>query len=314
MSVVQGNLEPQCIENKPLASFTTFKIGGIADKLYKPANIDQLMQIVQDIDINQDNPLIIGAGSNLLVSSQGHRGKVIYMKNLNKMSIDAEGVLSSEAGAKSAVFANFCKKNLKSGLEFLIGIPGTVGGAVYMNCSACGQWISDSILDAQILDLKEKKIITIPAENLDLKYRHSNINSKSQIILSARFKLTDDTLENIESKMEYTLNFRNEKQPKGFNAGSMFKNPSSDPKMSSGSLIDSLGAKGWTEGGAEVSHLHANFIENFNNATSLDISRLLLRLHLAVKDKYGIKLTPEVKYVGEPTKEEEEIWKILLEK
>lgn len=299
------------MKNELLASLSTFKIGGNADNLVIPKFKEELIETLKAIDIHKDNYIILGSASNVLISSQGFRGTVIITKDLNKISLDDDTILMAESGVKLPRLAGFCKENHLSGMEFLIAIPGSVGGAVYMNCSAHNQWISDTIIDAEIFDMRTKRSVTKTKEDLELTYRHSAIDPDLDVVVSARFKLNKSTPNSIDEKITTITEYRKARQPKGFNAGSIFKNP--DTKVSAGYLLDSVGAKGWQEGGAEVTTIHANFINNIDNATSLDVSRLMLRMHNEVKAKTGYKLYPEIKYVGEPTEEEEKIWKILLE-
>lgn len=304
----------RCLKDEPLAKFTTFRIGGNAERLFLPESKEELLEILNGLDLETDNPVIIGAGSNILVSSQGYKGTVIVTTNLDQIYLENEETVIAQAGLKSPLLAKFCQKHNLSGLEFLAGIPGTLGGAVFMNCSANGQCISETLLDAEVINIEEQKTYLYSKEKLGLEYRKSLINPSKEIIVSARFRLKKaDPLE-ISQKIEYNLNFRKNKHPKGLNAGSMFKNPGSDMYTSAGYLLDKVGAKSWHEGGAEVSTVHANFINNINDATSLDVSRLLLRMYNEVQEKFNYKLYPEVKYIGEPTEEEEKIWKILTAK
>lgn len=299
------------LKNEPLSAYTTFRIGGKARKLFIPETKEELAEIINSIDIDTDKPIILGWGSNVLVSSEGYEGVVIVTKNLNRLSLESDNIIVSESGVPSPKLSKFCLENSLTGLEFLIGIPGTVGGAIYMNSSAHNQSISDTLIDVEIFNLNTKRFKTYTKEEIGLHYRRSTINQEIEYIISAKFKLDKEDPEKIKARMGVNLEFRKNKQPGGFNAGSAFKNPKDDKGLASGYLLDQSGVKGWKEGGAEVSTVHANFINNVNNATSLDVSRLLLRMHNAVKEKTGYIIRPEIKFIGKATEEEEKIWKIL---
>ena len=298
------------IENLDLANYTTFKIGGKADKAYFPENSDDLFDIINTIDFKKDRPLFLGAGSNLLVSSNGYRGTVIITKNMDKIKLINPTTIEAESGVSSPSLTKFCLKNNLTGLEFLIGIPGTIGGALFMNSSANNQCISDNLEILKVINFDTKQLKSYIKEDLRFSYRKLLIDNKKELIISATFKLKEANTELIQQKIDEIINFRKTKQPKGFNAGSIFKNPSKD--LSAGLLLDKSCTKGWTEGDAQVTQLHANFINNLGKATSTDVSRLMLRMKNAVKDKTGYIIQPEIKFVGEPTKEEEIIWKNLI--
>ena len=299
------------LTDEPLAKYTTYKIGGKADKFFMPETKEDLLDIINSLDLKYDKPLILGWGSNVLVSSLGYRGSVISTRKLNSITIKNNNILITESGTTTPKLAQFCLNNQLSGLEFLCGIPGTAGGAIYMNSSANGQCISDTIIEVELLDLDSKSFKTVNSDKLELEYRKSNINTLKEFIVSAKFKLHKDNADSIRDKMNYIKDFRKNKQPKGNNAGSVFKNPDNTKGISAGLLIDQAGLKGYKIGGAEVSMLHANFINNVDDATSLDVSRLMLFIQQKVKELSGYSLLPEIKYIGQPTEEEENIWKIL---
>jgi UDP-N-acetylmuramate dehydrogenase len=299
----------KCLKNESLAKYTTFKIGGTAKEVYLPESLYELIDLLKSIDFTNTRPLLLGGGSNVLVSSEGYDGPVIITKNLNKLSL-IKNTLNCECGARLPKLALFCSENNLSGFEFLIGIPGSLGGAVFMNCSAHGQSISEKLIEVEVFDIALGQCLILKKEDITFHYRKSTIDPEKQIVLSAKFALEPDSRENIQQRISEFQIFRNTRQPKGFNAGSMFKNPE-EPNISSGYLLDKIGAKGWKIGGAEVSKLHANFVNNIQNATSVDVSKLLLRMKQEVYARTGYILHPEIIYVGKPTKEEESIWKIL---
>ena len=209
--------------------------------------------------------------------------------------------------------SNEVLKHSLSGFEFMIGFPGSIGGEVYMNASAKEQAISDYLKCAKVFDLDTKEVLTLSKEELEFGYRSSICQRKNYIVLSAEFELEEKPQEEIKARMNFNLTFRKNHQPSLAlpNCGSVFKNPENN---SAGKLLDSVGAKNLTVGGAKVWDNHANFIINFDNATSEDILNLMLLMYNKVKEKYDIKLSPEVVYLGNNSEIEEKIWKTLKQK
>ena len=254
-------------------NLTTFKISGIIKRAYFPKNKDELVHLLKILD----NPLVLGNCSNVLISSYGVNRDVIFTKKCNNIDV-LDDILSVECGANGIMASKVASENGLGGLEFMIGFPGSIGGEIYMNASAQNQCISDYLVCADIFD----KSFMLP--------------------------LTDKKI--IKEKMDMNLNFRNEHQPslKYPNCGSVFKNPEN---TSAGKLLDEIGAKTLTYGGAKVWEHHANFIINQNNASSSDILNLMLLMYNKVNKEKHITLKPEVIYIGSNSKEEENIWKIL---
>lgn len=298
-----------CLTNKSLDDFTTYKIGGKADKVFLPETKAELIDTIKTED---NNTLILGCGSNVLISSNGYNGSIIITKNLNTISLTGNNKVYAEAGAFSPKVSQFCLRNHLSGVEFLSCIPGTIGGAICMNSSAGEQSIENIIDSAEVFNRETNELEIWTKDQFNFEYRKSKIDGKKHFVISAILSLTIMNPELISERMNKHLDFRKTKQPKGFNAGSVFKNPDNNLGLSAGYLLDQAGVKGWQEGDAYVSKLHANFIINNGNATSANISKLILRMHNAVKEKTGFKLHPEIKYIGKTSKEEEEIWKNLL--
>jgi len=296
------------IQNYSLKEHTTLKIGGAAKTAYLPNCVEEILEIKNNAC--GQKIIVIGEGSNLLVSSQGVDEKVIITKNIKNYEFLDEVTIKAECGLKSSSLAKILLEKSLSGLEFMIGIPGSVGGAVTMNSSAHGQAIEDVIESAEIIDLMTCEVKTLSKEALKLSYRHSFVEKNRHLILNATFKLKKDTAENISEKMEFHINYRKKNHPSLTepNAGSTFRNPE-QPGVYVGKLFEELGAKNWVEGGVRVSDKHANFLWNKGDATSLDVSRLMHRMHSGVKEKFGYDLIAEIRYIGIPTEEEEEIWK-----
>lgn len=296
------------IKNYPLAELTTLKIGGNAETAYFPVNSREVQQ-VRDAIYSQDKKLtVIGAGSNLLVSSKGISGGVIFTSSMKDFEISESGKIKASCGLKSVSLAKVLLENNLSGLEFLIGIPGSIGGAVTMNSSAHGQGIEDVIESVEVFDVESGEIKTLKKEELNLGYRYSFVESNKHLILNATFQLEKANNQDISNKMNFHVEYRQKNHPPLTepNAGSTFRNPI--PGVYVGKLFEELGAKDWVEGGVRVSQKHANFLFNTGNATSLDVSRLMHRMYNGVKEKYGYDLIAEIRFVGDATKEEEAIW------
>ena len=200
-----------------------------------------------------------------------------------------------------------------SGLEFLIGLPGTIGGAVYMNAGAHGQCIADTLVSCCLFDCETKEVVYKNKEDMQFSYRHSLLHDKRFILLYAEFELKRAPLEDIKALMERNLSFRKTVQPSlaNPNAGSVFKNPEND---SAGRLLDKAGVKEFEAPNVKIWEKHANFIVNKGDATSEDVLEMMVRMHNAVKDTYTIELRPEIIFIGDKTEKEEELCNILYQK
>lgn len=298
----------ECFENYELKKHTTFKIGGCARRVFFPTTIEEFCKLLDTLN----NPLILGNCSNVLISSQGIEEDVIMTSKLNSFSVE-KNIVYAQCGVKVPMLAQEAEKNCLSGFEFMIGFPGTVGGAVCMNASAHSQAISDTFKSCRIYDLDNKKVIDLDKNEMDFGYRSSILQKQNYILLEAVFELRPAQKEEITDIMQRNLEFRKGKQPNLAlpNVGSIFRNP---PNDSAGRLLEKAGVKGLKEGGAQVWLGHANFIVNAENATSYDVSQLMNKMYNEVKERYTIELVPEVKFVGIKSKEEEEIWNTLLNK
>ncbi|MDD3150030.1 MAG: UDP-N-acetylmuramate dehydrogenase [Candidatus Gastranaerophilales bacterium] len=293
----------------PLKDFTTLKIGGNAELAFFPSNVEEIKEICDFLQENNKPITVIGAGSNLLVSSNGVDGGVIFTSNLKNVEKITETQIKVESGLKSAAFAKFLYENSLAGLEFLIGIPGTIGGAVTMNSSAHGNEIKDVIEEVEIIDISTKEIHRLSKNQLELGYRSSFVENNKHLILNATFNLQKANKSAIKEKMDFHVNYRKEKHPpmNEFNAGSTFRNPQKGVYV--GKMLEESGAKEWQFGEAKISLKHANFLLNTGNATSLDISRLMAKMHSKIKEAYNYDLIAEIRYIGNKTEEEEQIWK-----
>lgn len=274
---------------------TTFKVGGYADFMVFPENEFQ----VRDVSIfcNQNHvPLtVLGKGSNVLVSDGGIKGTVLSLDKICDIDCYPDGTVICGAGASLTALCNIALENGLSGLEFAYGIPGSVGGAVFMNAGAYGGEIKDVIVSAKVLDGDEIKEIILPDMALD--YRTSIFKTKGLIIISATFRLIKGVKSEIKDKMTVLMQKRKEKQPLEFpSAGSTFKRPEG---CFAGTLIEKSGLKGFSIGGAQVSNKHAGFVINKQNATSNDIKALIKYIQDKVLLDSGVKLEREVIYLGD---------------
>lgn len=292
-------------ENFDAKNLTSFKVSGLIERAYFPKNVDELIEVLKTVE----SPIILGNCSNVLLSSSGIKGDVIFTQKCNAIKVDGKKVYA-ECGLKGPMASNEVLKHSLSGFEFMIGFPGSIGGEVYMNASAKEQAISDHLTSAKVFDLDTKEVLTLSKEELEFGYRSSICQRKNYVVLSAEFDLEEKPQEEIKERMDFNLTFRKNHQPSLAlpNCGSVFKNPENN---SAGRLLDSIGAKDLTVGGAKVWKNHANFIINFNSATSQDILNLMLLMYNKVKEKYDIKLNPEVVYLGNNSETEEKIWKTL---
>ena len=301
-------MDYEVIENYEIKKHTTFKIGGIAKRVFFPKSVEAFINLLHELE----NPVILGACSNVLISDDGIEEDVILTTKMNNFSVENNRIYA-ECGVKVPMLAKTAEENSLSGMEFMIGFPGSIGGAVYMNASAHSQSISDTFVNCRIFDLEKKEIITLNKEEMKFGYRTSIMQSKQYVLLDANFELRIENKDEISSIMKRNLDFRKDRQPNLAtpNAGSIFKNPAND---SAGRLLEKAGVKGLKCGGASVWLGHANFIINDNNATSKDVSNLMNKMYNMVKTKYTIELIPEVRFIGKKSKEEVELWNMMLKK
>lgn len=294
-------------KNFEVKKLTSFKTGGKIAEVFFPENINEFVNILNE------NPeaKVFGNLSNTLISDSGFSGKVILTTKMNNITITGNKVIAG-CGVKGPKLAQeVCKAGL-SGLEFMIGFPGSVGGEVYMNASANSQAISDCLKEVSCYCMG-KGLIKLSKEELNFGYRSSRCQIENLIVLEAEFELTPKTNSEIQNKMDENLKFRKSHQPSLAlpNCGSVFKNPQGD---SAGRLLDSVGAKELHIGGARVWENHANFIVNDKGGNSTDILELMCEMKKRVKDKYNIELEPEVRFLGGNSEKENELCKILYKK
>ncbi len=288
------------LANESMNNHTTYGIGGPAELFVLPSSKQDLIDTVR-IGRDYKQPVtIIGSGSNLLISDNGIKGVVISIKHcLKEIRIDEEKVHVECGVILSKMIRESMKHNLK-GLENLIGVPGTLGGALIMNAGAWGGEISENLETVEILNEKNK-IRLLSKKDIDFSYRSSSF-AKESILLAATFKLKKSPKESIHENFDVARAGRKNTQPLNYrSAGSVFKNPSS--KHSAGMLIDQAGLKGFSVGDAEISNKHANFFVNNGSAKADDMLALIKKAKNAVKEKFNIDLELEVKLLGFDVKE-----------
>jgi len=309
------NQQIQYLINEPLSQHTYYKIGGQCAFYIEPKNITQLQTVIEIIKKNDLQFFILGHGANVLFSDDGYEGIIINLKNFNKKSVE-KNIVTCDTGVTLQDFVDYCASLNLTGYAQLSGIPGTLGGALKMNAGAFGVEIYDHILSLRLLD-KDNKIIEYLKSNLNTGYR-STVFDDDQIIIDAKFLLLEGKKDELQKIKDETILKREQKQPLDFpSCGSVFKKTSLVPKIQNcpikieiteqfnqwrgipaGVLIEAVGLKGKTIGGAQISSKHGNFILNINNAKAKDILNLI---NLARKEVYtntGFILEPEVRLVG----------------
>ncbi|MGG4453402.1 UDP-N-acetylmuramate dehydrogenase [Brevibacillus porteri] len=282
--------------DEPLANHTTWRIGGPADLLIQPKDKASLQKALQIIHRHEIPWSVIGRGSNLLVRDRGIRGAVLKVaEGLSHCEFRGEEVCVGAGYSMIRLAVETGKMGL-TGMEFAGGIPGTVGGAVYMNAGAHGSDLSRILIDAEILfENGESKVLS--NEELSFSYRTSLLQKQKGIVLEARFQLQKGDSEEIAATLAANKERRRNTQPLQMPcAGSVFRNP---PNDHAGRLIEAAGLKGYRVGGAQVSEKHSNFIVNCGGATAADVLTLIDHVRSTILEKNGIDLHPEVLVVGE---------------
>ena len=283
--------------NAPMKKYTSFKCGGNASLLITPDSSDSLQKIISYCYTKNVKPLMIGNGSNLLVTDNGIDNVVIKIgSKMSKIELIDDTTIFCEAGASLKSLCMFALENSLSGLEFAYGIPGTLGGAVYMNAGAYGGEMKDVLFSCKHIDA-DGNIGELSQDELDLRYRGSVYTDNGFTIVSAIMKLKKAEMTDIKAAMDDKLQRRKDKQPLEYpSAGSTFKRPEG---YFAGALIEESGLKGYTVGGAQVSEKHAGFVINKNKATATDVITLIKDVQKIVFEKHGVMLETEVKIIGE---------------
>jgi UDP-N-acetylmuramate dehydrogenase len=279
---------------EPMSKYTSLRVGGPADLYLEPLDKEDLIRLVHHLEAQGIKYIVIGNGSNLLVSDEGIRAAVINLeKGLSKLWADDTTVFV-EAGVMMARYVDFCIQRGLGGMEMLAGIPGTMGGAIVMNAGAYGGEISNHIVDVEVL--RQGRVVRVKREDAGFAYRRSNF--ASDIVLHAQFKFPRAERSEMMKRRRELLLKRGESQPLDLpNSGSVFKNPEGS---FAAKLIDEAGLKGQQIGGAKISEKHGNFIVNLGNAKAADILELVKLVRKTVAQRFNVKLDLEVKLIGFP--------------
>ena len=279
--------------DEKLSSFTWFGVGGDAEILFTPDNIDRVINFIKDKPKNL-RVFIIGAGSNILIRDNGIKGISLLTKNLNNITMDEKGVITAESGANDIQVARFARNNERTDLEFLVGIPGTIGGGIRMNSGAFGSEFKDVLIDVNAIN-QSGELKTFTSEELGMKYRHIDLSS-DWIFNSARFKTSVGNKKDIQSKMKEIIRLRGKSQPTGVKTGgSTFMNTS---KYKAWELIDKAGCRGLKFGDAMISEKHCNFIINTKKSSAQEIENLGELVKEKVMASSGIDMNWEIQKVG----------------
>ncbi len=292
--ILSETLDAEIYFNEPMKNHTTFKIGGNADAFALAKSIDALREILLLCKERNVPFYVIGAGSNLLVGDKGIRGVVIkYVSN----DVSCEGnIITADAGISLAALAKFALSNSLSGLEFAAGIPGLLGGAVYMNAGAYGGEMKDVVFETEYVD-SDGNIGFFKDDEHKFCYRHSIYVDSDKYVTQAKIRLLPSEKEQISSLMHELSAKRNEKQPLSYpSAGSTFKRPEGH---FAAKLIEDAGLKGYAIGGAMVSEKHSGFVINTGDATAADVLKLTEHIKSVVMTKFNVELNCEIKMIGE---------------
>lgn len=288
--------EGQIRTDEPMADHTTFRLGGAADFFVLPQKAEEVQAVVKLCRREGMPYYIIGNGSNLLVSDRGYRGTVICIcDGMNEICAEGE-YIRAQAGALMSEIASAALENSLTGFEFASGIPGTIGGAAVMNAGAYGGEMKDVIVGVTVLDEKDE-IRQLTQSELEFGYRTSAVMKHGYTVLGAVLKLKKGEQEKIKAEMDELASRRTAKQPLEYpSAGSTFKRPEG---YFAGKLIQDTGLSGYRIGGAQVSVKHSGFVINTGNATAEDVDNLMRAVSDKVYEKFGVRLEPEVRKLGE---------------
>lgn len=280
-----------------MAKYTSFRAGGCADVLVEPQNVDELKGILTLLNDEECPHMVLGNGSNVLVRDGGYHGIIIKMgKAFDYIRVDKERLICG-CGTLMAVVAKTALQESLTGFEFASGIPGSIGGAVFMNAGAYGGEVAHVLDRAHIVSSDGKRDYYLNCEELELGYRHSILEENGDIVIEAELVLGKGDRKTIKSQMDELRSKRNAKQPVQYpSAGSTFKRPEG---YFAGKLIQDAGCKGLQVGGAQVSELHSGFVINKDKATATDILQLMEIVQAKVLNDFGVQLEPEVRIIGE---------------
>lgn len=282
-------------KDEPLRKYTFTETGGPADILAFPKTSQEVKELVDYCRDNEVPWIVLGNASNLIVRDSGIRGVVLMLLEMKQVQIE-ENIMIVESGARLIDASQLACEASLTGLEFACGIPGSVGGAVFMNAGAYGGEIKDVFTSADVL-LPNGEIVTMSGEEMQFRYRHSQIQELDAIVLTSRFTLEKGNPLEIKAKMVDLTELRESKQPLEYpSCGSVFKRPEGH---FTGKLVQDAGLQGHTLGGAQISMKHAGFIVNINKATATDYIQLIAYIQEVIQEKFAVALEPEVRIIGE---------------
>lgn len=283
------------IENADMSRYCTYKAGGSARYLISVENIEELREALKMAKEKKLDSFILGRGSNVLVRDGGYDGIIIRLSGEFTLIESTQNVITAGAAATNVEVCVLARDEGLSGIEFLHGIPGSIGGAVFMNAGAYGSEICDYVDEVTFMD-EDYNVLAKPSKDIDFGYRHTEFMDGGGIIISVKLRLTPSSADAVASKMDALLNKRTSKQPMNYpSCGSVFKRPSGGYAAK---LIEDAGLKGASIGGAEVSTKHSGFIINKGEATANDITDLIKLVQKRVKKNSGIDLKTEVRIIG----------------
>lgn len=290
-------LEANIVEQCDMSAFTSFRAGGKADVLVIPQNREELKFALAVVHEQKVPYMVMGNGSNILVKDGGYPGVIIKLgEAFSEVRIEGD-LLAAECGTLMSVVAREAMEAQLTGFEFASGIPGSIGGAAFMNAGAYGGEMVQIVKEVTVISKDGSKEFVMPCNDMDLSYRHSIFHQTGDVIVEVVMQLKSGNKSEISKKMKELSTRRNEKQPVAFpSAGSFFKRPEG---YFAGKLIQDAGLKGLSVGGAQISTLHSGFLINTGNASATDIIQLMEIVQAAVLEKFGVKMEPEVRIIGE---------------
>jgi len=285
------------LTNVEMGEYTSFKTGGKADTMLIVESTEELSAVLSELAGKKEPFVMLGNGSNTLVRDGGFRGTVVKLgDNFSGIRAEGERLICGSGALMSAVAKAALREDLM-GFEFASGIPGSIGGAIFMNAGAYGGEMKDIVESVDIVSRDGKTLRTVKGSDMDFGYRHSCLEQSGGVVVTVCLRLKKGSHDEIAAKMKELTQRRNEKQPVQYpSAGSFFKRPEG---YFAGKLIQDAGLKGLSVGGAQVSEQHSGFIINKGGATATDIIDLMHLVQNTVYDKFGVKLEPEVRIIGD---------------
>ena len=285
------------ISNADMSKYTSFRAGGCADELIIVDTPEELLDVLKELSEKKDEYIMLGNGSNTLFKDSGYHGTVVKLgESFDEVRVHENQVLAG-GGALLSVVARAALNAGLTGFEFASGIPGSTGGAIFMNAGAYGGEMKDIVDNVTLAKRDGSGLVTVKGSDMDFSYRHSILEETGDIVVAVAFSLSKGDKQDIQATMAELTQKRNEKQPVQYpSAGSFFKRPEGH---FAGKLIQDAGLKGVTVGGAQVSQLHSGFVINVGGATASDIIDLMHLVQNTVYDRFGVMLEPEVRIIGD---------------